>query len=60
MKSANISKKKINPNQIWFKSLKEAKQACSERFLVEVYKQKAGRHRGQYFVGTYFEFINKY
>ena len=60
MISTNTTKKAISPNQVWFKSLKQAKQASAERGVGEVYKQKAGRHRGQYFVGSYIEFINKY
>ena len=44
--------------------MKEARAAYNERkngFDCDgIYRQKQGRHKGQYFVGTYFEFINKY
>ena len=43
----------------WFTSKKEAQTVAKER-RQEVYKQKQGRHKGQYFVGSYIEFINKY
>lgn len=59
-----LAMKAINPRKEWFTSKKEALAAYEQRknsIAVEgVYRQKEGRHKGQYFVGTYFEFINRY
>ena len=54
--------KKINPNKKWFSSKKEATEACNQHsnLSVRVYKQKEGKHKGQYFVGNYMDFINRY
>lgn len=54
--------KTINSNKVWFKTLKEARQAKSERMYTTdgIYRQKAGRHKGQYFVGSWIDFINRY
>lgn len=54
--------KAINPRKVWFTSIKEARQAKAERRsnTAGIFKQKAGSHKGQYFVGDYIDFINRY
>ena len=59
--------KTINSRKEWFSSKKEALAAHKERVQqfgllssFGVYRQKQGRHKGQYFVGTYIDFINRY
>lgn len=57
--------KMINPRKKWFKSLKEARQAHSERvkfdYTIQIFKGvKGSRHPKEYFVGHYIEFINIY
>ena len=59
-----LAMKAINSRKEWFASKKEALAAFELRknsIAVDgVYRQKEGRHKGQYFVGTYLEFINRY
>ena len=54
----------IIPRKEWFRSLAEAKKALAQRSQFQtgngIYKQKEGRHKGQYFVGGYVDFINRY
>lgn len=54
--------KKINPRKVGFTSLKEAKQALAQRpYSTDgIYRQKAGNHKGQYFVDSWIDFINRY
>lgn len=45
----------------FFNTRKEAVTALATARVADgVYRMKHGRHKGQYFVGTYMEFINKY
>lgn len=60
-------KKQINPRKKWFTSKAEAKAALEQKrvnnhdYLPGIYKGVRGsRHPGQYFVGSYLEFINAY
>jgi len=51
--------------KVWFKTLKEAVTAKARKDMhgyvgIGIYKQKEGRHKGQYFVGDYMDFINRY
>lgn len=59
-----ITKKRINPRREWFASKKEAIAAYEQRknsiSVDGVYRQKEGRHKGQYFVGNFIAFINRY
>ena len=50
----------INKNKVWFKTKAQARRAWMQRTGVQIFKQKAGRHAGQFFVGTYIDFINRY
>ena len=52
----------INPRKEWFRSLAEARTALKQRNNTSdgIYRQKQGRHKGQYFVGWYYDFINRY
>lgn len=57
--------KTINPRKKWFKSLREARKAHSERvqydYTIQIFKGvKGSRHPKEYFVGHYIEFINIY
>ena len=56
--------KKTNPNKKWFSTLKEAKQAKEERTTFDpgigIFKQLSGGHKGQYFVGDFIDFVNRY
>ena len=55
--------KAINTRKQWFATKREAVAAYEQRkgiASIGVYRQKEGRHKGQYFVGSYFEFINRY
>ena len=52
----------INPRKEWFRTLAEARTALKQRNRSGdgIYRQKQGRHKGQYFVGCYIAFINRY
>lgn len=56
--------KAINSRKQWFSSKKEAIAAHEQRKDSPqnegIYRQKEGRHKGQYFVGSYLDFINRY
>ncbi len=51
--------------KVWFKTLKEAVTAKVQKEIhgfigIGIYRQKEGRHKGEYFVGTHIDFINRY
>ena len=51
--------------KVWFKTLKEAVTAKVQKEMhgfigIGIYRQKEGRHKGEYFVGTHIDFINRY
>lgn len=61
--SVYLMKTKNNDNmKRYFNSKKEAIEVFKERktYVEGVYKVKHGRHKNQWFVGTYMEFLNIY
>ena len=62
-KTTTTTMKAINTRKQWFATKREAVAAYEQRkgiASIGVYRQREGRHKGQYFVGTYLEFINRY
>lgn len=57
----------MRTDKVWFKTLREAKNAQAQRRMMtfdyvgtEIFRQKEGRHKGEYFVGSHIDFINRY
>lgn len=45
-------------NKVFFKTKKEAFEACALRIGHKVFKLKSGRNKGKFFVGTEFAWLN--